>query len=330
MIGNKHISIAKITLNLSVIFHVFMLGNCGDITVSYSPSSLRFGSADSLYSSELDDVIAASLGYTPDGLTWPGLTVTSAFKYPVASVVFGIKTEGFPIKIEGASYELKEDASLMESYNSVSSLIGARAERPVHFEKLNILSLTSHVDVAALPQTSSLSENNPIDMAFLQEMALLSTISDYLKVNSSRADNGQDIFFVNIDSFATLVKEYGADSLQVKEASELLRSSLEQALYRLRSLYDDRVVIFDALLSEERHVRRIREAMFADVKNDSVSYNLASVYSEDFPVVFNIILILSIILVVAIIGVTAAMGFMDPGRDSIIYRMTNPRMKKDQ
>ena len=58
--------------------------------------------------------------------------------------------------------------------------------------------------------------------------------------------------------------------------------------------------------------------------------NLGTVYSEDYPVIFNIILLISVVLVVAIIAVSMSMAFMDPGRDSIIYRMTNPRMKKDQ
>lgn len=58
--------------------------------------------------------------------------------------------------------------------------------------------------------------------------------------------------------------------------------------------------------------------------------NLSSGYSEDYPVIFNIILFLSVTLLLAILATSVAMATMDPGRDSIIYRMTNPRMKKDQ
>lgn len=62
----------------------------------------------------------------------------------------------------------------------------------------------------------------------------------------------------------------------------------------------------------------------------SKDHNLAPDYGEDYPVIFNIIVILSLILIIAIIATSVSMAFMDPGRDSIIYRMTNPRMKKDQ
>lgn len=58
-------------------------------------------------------------------------------------------------------------------------------------------------------------------------------------------------------------------------------------------------------------------------------YNLATQYTSDYPAIFNIVLWLSIILLLAVLATSVAMATMDPGRDSIIYRMTNPRMKKD-
>ncbi|KAB7500619.1 Renin receptor [Armadillidium nasatum] len=153
---------------------------------------------------------------------------------------------------------------------------------------------------------------------------------NYIKKNSSASNNGQDIIFIQVESFAPLVVTYGAASPQVKEAIDLIRNALEQAVYVIRSLYKDRVIIFDAQVSSQNHIRRRRDVVIGAPQNDSTSYNLAAEYGEDFPVIFNIVLILSIILIVAIIAVSVSMAFMDPGRDSIIYRMTNPRMKKDQ
>ncbi|KAB7500750.1 Renin receptor [Armadillidium nasatum] len=263
----KYICLLCITFNAYI--------ECGEITVNYAPSSLRFGSAGSLHTSEFDDVITTCMGYTPESLTWRGLTVTSAFKYPVASVVFGLKTEGVSIKIEGISYELKEDVSLSKTFDSVKSLIASRARRPVHFEKINVLDLVNKIEGLALPKAKHLNRHNAVDYLFLQEISTFPLITDFIKKNSSASNNGQDIIFIQVESFAPLVVTYGAASPQT-------------------------------------------------------SYNLAAEYGEDFPVIFNIVLILSIILIVAIIAVSVSMAFMDPGRDSIIYRMTNPRMKKDQ
>ena len=58
--------------------------------------------------------------------------------------------------------------------------------------------------------------------------------------------------------------------------------------------------------------------------------NLAHNYHSDFAVSFAIIAFTSVLLTLIIFGVSLGMWFMDPGRDSIIYRMTSQRMKKDQ
>lgn len=57
--------------------------------------------------------------------------------------------------------------------------------------------------------------------------------------------------------------------------------------------------------------------------------NLAGSYSEDYPVIFNIILWFGVLIVFSTLAITYAIATMDPGRDSIIYRMTSTRIKKD-
>ena len=38
----------------------------GDLTISYAPSSVRFGQASAIRASSVDDVLAAAMGYTPE------------------------------------------------------------------------------------------------------------------------------------------------------------------------------------------------------------------------------------------------------------------------
>lgn len=57
--------------------------------------------------------------------------------------------------------------------------------------------------------------------------------------------------------------------------------------------------------------------------------NLATKYNSNYPVIFNIILWFSVVLVFSLLAISIVIGTMDPGRDSIIYRMTSTRMKKD-
>lgn len=57
--------------------------------------------------------------------------------------------------------------------------------------------------------------------------------------------------------------------------------------------------------------------------------NLAPDYNDMYPVIFNICLWLMILLAITFFGVCYGIWNMDPGRDSIIYRMTTTRLKKD-
>lgn len=51
--------------------------------------------------------------------------------------------------------------------------------------------------------------------------------------------------------------------------------------------------------------------------------------SSDYPAIFAIFAGVSIILSLAVLFVAVGLWNMDPGKDSIIYRMTTTRMKKD-
>ncbi|XP_053951344.1 ATPase H(+)-transporting accessory protein 2 [Anastrepha ludens] len=72
--------------------------------------------------------------------------------------------------------------------------------------------------------------------------------------------------------------------------------------------------------------RRRRDTLAGSTTN---TYNLAAYYDENYPVIFNIILWFMVALGLSLLAVCYAIADMDPGRDSIIYRMTSTRMKKD-
>ena len=49
----------------------------------------------------------------------------------------------------------------------------------------------------------------------------------------------------------------------------------------------------------------------------------------DFPIIFNLWFWLMVVLFLAVYTVSLAMWYMDPGRDSVIYRLTQQRIKSD-
>ncbi|XP_047666923.1 renin receptor-like isoform X2 [Tachysurus fulvidraco] len=58
-------------------------------------------------------------------------------------------------------------------------------------------------------------------------------------------------------------------------------------------------------------------------------YNLAYKYNFEYAVVFNIVLWLMILLALTVIVIYYNLWNMDPGYDSIIYRMTNQKIRMD-
>lgn len=51
--------------------------------------------------------------------------------------------------------------------------------------------------------------------------------------------------------------------------------------------------------------------------------------STDYPAIFAIIAGISTIMAIAVLFIAVGLWNIDPGKDSIIYRMTTTRMKKD-
>ena len=64
------------------------------------------------------------------------------------------------------------------------------------------------------------------------------------------------------------------------------------------------------------------------MKEDSIT-NKVVFYNVDYPVAFNIIFWTSLVLALAVFGAAYLTCSMDPGTDTVIYRMTSQRMKKD-
>jgi len=65
-------------------------------------------------------------------------------------------------------------------------------------------------------------------------------------------------------------------------------------------------------------------------KENLTGLNMAEEFSDDYPVVFNILLWFGIAMFITLLAVSVFIASMDPGRDSLIYRVTSAqRFKKD-
>lgn len=64
--------------------------------------------------------------------------------------------------------------------------------------------------------------------------------------------------------------------------------------------------------------------------SEALNENIAYEYSVDFHTAFVTIAFVSVLLVLTVFVVAVAMWNIEPDRDSIIYRLTSQRIKKDQ
>jgi renin receptor len=142
-----------------------------------------------------------------------------------------------------------------------------------------------------------------------------------------RRDGTPDVFWFVVSGLQSVINRHGANSAPTEKAESLLREALANVNDAFRASYNDQVVIA-TITTDAGHIRRTREASpKADAPASDL--NLSKSYSSDYAVIFNIILWFSVAFTFAIIATAIAIGTMDPGRDSIIYRMTSNRMKKE-
>ncbi|EFN84216.1 Renin receptor [Harpegnathos saltator] len=198
------------------------------------------------------------------------------------------------------------------------------------------------------------------DRKFVEEIQLLKAIAD--NASSTKKHNTEtDVYWIVVSGLKPVLDLHGNNSEAAKEACTLLDDAIDQIYQAFVSAYDGKVVIaaFTNDASKVRNARSVlldRQSRAADgpaYKTNSVKStggakgapissdfndNLltkpefsgrAKVYSEDYPVIFNIILWFGVIFFFSLLTICIAIGDMDPGRDSIIYRMTSNRMKKD-
>lgn len=127
--------------------------------------------------------------------------------------------------------------------------------------------------------------------------------------------------FINVHlSMSSLSKKTSESA-----ANKLLTTTLKKLNEAIQKAYDNEALVVVITVPSYPHHSRAKRA--AEDESDN-KYNLADLASANYPVVFNIIFWFSIIMVFALIAISLALGNVED-KDSIIYRMTGARGKKE-
>ncbi|XP_056630060.1 ATPase H(+)-transporting accessory protein 2 [Diorhabda sublineata] len=314
----------------------------GEFSVIHHAPSLLFKGHEALRESTLKEVYAASLGFSTEHFsTWRGMYLLDPFD--VAQAIVTVYVDGvsnidhqkghrFPLKTDIGESNIFENLErrIDEHYPEEKTNL-VRIELSNGLEDVRKYSVLEDIGSSKIEQIKHrvLRLDSEEDRRFIKEMTLLNAIAKEVKKGTITKDNVPDVFWFEVSGLHALIDLYGDNSTQVIEAKQILNEVILRLNTAFVKLYDG-FVLTTVITSDASHTRRGRSVLASDSdSSDKTEYNLASYYNPDFPVMFNIILWFGVVMLFSIIAICMAIGNMDPGRDSIIYRMTSTRMKKD-
>lgn len=311
-----------------LLFSLFVAANCDQLSILYSPKALEFHGHARLDAESVSDVFGAALGYSVAHPTqWDGLVVKDPFNMANGAVV--VVAEGIDsLPLEGAqTYELyggSGSESLGElvqksaDHNGISFEVDLKESSDSFSTPLGTVQPD---DDDVKPQYLK-PKSNKADSDFMRQIAFINGLSDLLVTSTDESVPTVHIVRVSLEA---LLAAHEPSSQAIAEAKKLLSNAMLELQTAAEKAFDGAVVVGLITSTEAPLVRSKRQAG----ENDDVDYNIAMKYDSNYPVIFNIILWFSVVLVFSLLAISIAIATMDPGRDSIIYRMTSTRMKKE-
>ncbi|XP_006263612.3 renin receptor [Alligator mississippiensis] len=340
---------------------VLVAGVFGDeFSVLRSPQSVVFRDGSwPIPGERIPDVAALSMGFSiEEDLSWPGLAVGDLFHRPRATVLVTVKgVDKLMLPKNGISYPIENAVpfSLDSVANAIHTLFSeetpvvlqlAPSEERVYmvgkansvFEDLSVTLrqlrnrlFQDNSILSSLP-LNSLSRNNEVDLLFLSELQVLHDISSLLSRHKHLAkDHSPDLYSLELAGLEEIGKRYGEDSQQFKDASQILVDSLQKFADEMYNLYGGNAVVEVVTVKtfNTPFVRKTRSILQTSPAKTDNPFNLGYPYNYNYAVIFNIILWIMIGLALAVIVISYNLWNMDPGYDSIIYRMTNQKIRMD-
>ncbi|CAF0802734.1 unnamed protein product [Rotaria sordida] len=113
------------------------------------------------------------------------------------------------------------------------------------------------------------------------------------------------------------------DDCQNDNAVQQLQNQLKTAIDKIIA-NDPQTLAMTLATKQSARIRRARQT-----EEVSANVTIAPMYSDDYPVMFNLFFWTSLVLALIVISIVYVFLTLDPGADTIIYRMTAPRLKVD-
>uniref|UniRef100_A0A158Q915 Guanylate kinase-like domain-containing protein n=1 Tax=Elaeophora elaphi TaxID=1147741 RepID=A0A158Q915_9BILA len=147
----------------------------------------------------------------------------------------------------------------------------------------------------------------------------------------ARTKNTPAIFIIDVNGLPSAEKELSGEGY--KRAIDELENAIWHLISKLKNVYNNRVIaeLITESMSEikKRQKRQNPESSADRIMRLRKDLNVYQFISTSYPAMFGIFLLVSVALSLAVLFVAVGLWNMDPGKDSIIYRVVTTRMKKD-
>ncbi|CAI9736720.1 renin receptor-like [Octopus vulgaris] len=337
----------------------------GDLLhIAHAPNYVTFFErpTKSLSTSNIPKMISHSFGLSSSPMDWDGMLQGSLFKKPKANVMMTLLgydgIEQSPVMPKAvAKYTVQNDVPFVDFNQVVDSLL----KNSFDMDPLTVqlMSDTQTVDVRSdhdafknmlftpsklfdrLFETDSVMSQFDIgtvnvshssDATLLAELQMIMDIMKKLKDNPTYTrSKTPDFFSFSLTGLQRMAEQHGTDSPKLLSATNLLNQFVDKMTSDFRNLYDDGVIV-EVLITQPIHgdvLHKTRSLMQVIEAKSNSTLNLVGSYSDNYSSIFNIILWGMIVLMVALFVISYGIWNMDPGRDSVIYRMTSQRLKKE-
>uniref|UniRef100_A0A131YWD1 Renin receptor n=1 Tax=Rhipicephalus appendiculatus TaxID=34631 RepID=A0A131YWD1_RHIAP len=194
----------------------------------------------------------------------------------------------------------------------------------------------------------------PGDDQFAVELHTAKLMLEQLSRQATKGSTAPSVVWLRLSGLRHVVDRYTEESYQASHALRLIREFVDKAKNTLKKAYGDRALLVVITQNDKTAgvVRKARSLLAVGDENeppqkaepaapppgeaaapaatkDGGSWNLATPWDHEAHVAFVLIGFVLLLLALALFGISVGLWFMDPGRDSIIYRMTTQRMKRD-
>lgn len=288
-----------------------VFGN-GEFSIHHSPNGINFKGNEPIDSSELPSILTTATGRSTNSAnTWEGLTILNPFNYPAMTVV---------VEIDGLA-----SLKLGENTYPYRNTISRQLTRDLFTSALNGRVIAENdVDLADDTDVFEMEKLNPTHKSVVKFVQDLKTLNNLRQMVEDKIDG--DGIWIELKGLTSIMQQFGQQSEESIEAVTILNKALEQLETSLEKVYGEKFLL-TSITEDNLHSRHTRAA---DKPNDIPKVkNLSKRYEEEYSAIFNIILFTSIFLIAALISTAVFICTLDPGRDSIIYRMTTQRIKKE-